>query len=211
MYHDKRFQRDICFPFVAFSHEQISACTTGGFLLADKNNFGEIAERLLSVNQDVLENLAKRMSEGEIVKPSTEDEKQCFQLIHDLDHVDGKVSGSITSKKYMHSEIWSMIAYMGAPIWCITLSPADNLPLFSLQTHDNHYLYFADNNEKMNIELSQTEDERYHLIANNPVAGAQFFHFMVKMFIEHVLGVGSDHRGLYGDTSGYYRTVEQQG
>jgi hypothetical protein len=105
MYHNKCFQRDICFPFVAFSHEQISACTTGGFLLVDKNNFGEIAERLLSVNQDVLEDLAKRMSEGEIVKPSTENKKQCFQLIHDLDHVDGKISGSITSKKYMHSEI----------------------------------------------------------------------------------------------------------
>ena len=31
------------------------------------------------------------------------------------------------------------------------------------------------------------------------------------MFIEHVLGVGSEHRGLYGNTSGYYGTVEQQG
>ena len=35
MYHDKRFQRDPAFPFVAFSHEQIKASTTGGFLLAE--------------------------------------------------------------------------------------------------------------------------------------------------------------------------------
>jgi hypothetical protein len=35
MYHDKRFQTDINFPFVAFSHEQIKASTTGGFLLAE--------------------------------------------------------------------------------------------------------------------------------------------------------------------------------
>ncbi|KAF8222663.1 hypothetical protein L208DRAFT_1204898, partial [Tricholoma matsutake] len=31
------------------------------------------------------------------------------------------------------------------------------------------------------------------------------------MFIEHVLGVGTDHRGMYGETAGYYGTVEQQG
>ena len=31
------------------------------------------------------------------------------------------------------------------------------------------------------------------------------------MFIKHVLGVGTDHPGLYGDTAGYYGTVEQQG
>jgi hypothetical protein len=35
MYHDKRFQLDISFPFVAFSHEQIKSATTSGFLLAE--------------------------------------------------------------------------------------------------------------------------------------------------------------------------------
>ena len=34
---------------------------------------------------------------------------------------------------------------------------------------------------------------------------------MVEQFIKHVLGVGSDHSGLYGETSAYYGTVEQQG
>jgi Helitron helicase-like domain at N-terminus len=38
-----------------------------------------------------------------------------------------------------------------------------------------------------------------------------FFHFMVEMFIKHVLGVNQDHSGLYGKTSAYYATVEQQG
>lgn len=31
------------------------------------------------------------------------------------------------------------------------------------------------------------------------------------MFIKHVLGIGTEHSGLYGNTSGYYGTVEQQG
>jgi hypothetical protein len=203
MYHDKRFQRDVCFPFVAFSHQQVKASTTGGILLAETQKFNEIANRLLNVNQDVLENIAKRMSDGEIVKPSTEDESACFQLIRDLDHVDGKVSGSITSKKYMRSEIWSLIAYLGAPVWYITLSPADSKHPICL--------YFADNKEKLDVALSRSEDERYRLIASNPVAGARFFHFMIKMFIRHVLGFEKDHHGFYGETAGYYGTVEQQG
>ena len=143
------------------------------------------------------------MSSGEIVKPTSKDEVDCFQLIRDLDHIDGKVSGSITSKRYMRSEIWSMIAYMGAPVWYITLSPADNKHPICL--------YFADDKEKLDITLMRPADERYRLIARNPVAGARFFHFMIEMFIRHVLGVGTDHPGLYGETSGYYGTVEQQG
>ena len=54
-------------------------------------------------------------------------------------------------------------------------------------------------------------DERIRLIAKNPVAGARFFHFMVQMFIKHVLGVDTDHPGIFGETAGYYGTVEQQG
>jgi len=34
---------------------------------------------------------------------------------------------------------------------------------------------------------------------------------MIQAFIKHVLGVDADHSGLYGDTSSYYGTVEQQG
>ena len=34
---------------------------------------------------------------------------------------------------------------------------------------------------------------------------------MVDLFIKHVLGVGKNESGIYGKTSGYYGTVEQQG
>ena len=55
------------------------------------------------------------MTEGERVKPETEEEKLCFKLINDLDHGNGHVPGSITQKKYMRNEIWSLISYFGAP------------------------------------------------------------------------------------------------
>jgi hypothetical protein len=202
MYHDKRFQRDPHFPLIAFNHEQIKEATTAGYLMVDKNSFNDISDRLLNVNLDVLSHLAKRMSDGERVKPETEEEKNCFQLINDLDHVGSHVDGSITKKKYMRNEIWSLISYMGAPSWFITFSPADNKHPMCL--------YFADTNETFKPKI-RNYDDRYRLISQNPVAGARFFHHMCEMFIKHVLGVGTNHSGLYGDTSAYYGAVEQQG
>jgi len=202
MYYDKRFQKDPHFPLIAFNHEQMKESTTAGYLTAERKSFHDITDRLMKVNLEVLSDLTKRMTEGERIKPETEEEKLCFRLIHDLDHVNGHVPGSITQKKYMRNEIWSLISYFGAPSWFITFSPADNMHPISL--------YFADIQETFNPEL-RPENERYRLIAENPVAGARFFHFMVEMFIKHVLGVGQGHPGLYGKTSAYYATVEQQG
>jgi len=65
--------------------------------------------------------------------------------------------------------------------------------------------------KRLSIHLFVWPDDRFRLIANNPIAGARFFHFMIQMFIKHILGVGSAHKGLYGDTAAYYGTVEQQG
>ena len=60
------------------------------------------------------------------MKPTSLQEKICFLVLDDLDHVRGFIKGSITSKKYMHNEIWSLCAFLGTPSWFITLSLADN-------------------------------------------------------------------------------------
>lgn len=202
MYHDKRFQLDEYFPLVAFNQEQMKGGTTGGYLLTERRNFNEIADRLMNIDVGILDELSKRLSKGERVKPETPEEMACYKLISDLDHVAGHVEGSITSKKYMRNEIWSLISYMGAPSWFITFAPADNRHPICL--------YFADIKETFSPEI-RTDDKCFNLIAANPVAGARFFHLVVEMFIKHVLGIDEDHPGLYGNTSAYYGTVEQQG
>lgn len=202
MYHDKRFQMDAYFPLVAFNHEQIKKSTTGGYLLTERRNFDDVADRLMNIDTGVLEDLSKRLTRGDRVKPETPEEKACYALISDLDHVAGHVQGSVTSKKYMRNEIWSLISYLGAPSWFITFAPADNRHPIAL--------YFADTKETFSPQIL-TDKQCYSLNSGNAVAGARFFHFMVQMFIKHVLGVNEDHPGLYGNTSAYYGTVEQQG
>ena len=161
MYHDKCFQMDVNFPFVAFSHAQMKETTKQGFLLADKRKFQGIADHLLSLDQDVLLDLTTRLANGETVKPSTEQEKLCFQVMKDLDPVAGKVNATTSSKKYMHNEIWSLMAFRGAPSWYITLSPADiQHPIC---------LYFAGKQEKFESKLMDYADH-LQLISSNPVA-----------------------------------------
>jgi hypothetical protein len=102
----------------------------------------------------------------------------------------------------MRYELWSLISFLGVPSWFITLSPADNRHPICL--------YFADTGERFSPEIISSAD-RNRLIANNPVAAARFFDVMVHSFVKNVLGVDHDHPGLYGKTSGYYGTIEQQG
>jgi len=114
---------------MAFSYKQVKTVSTQSYLLVDQEHFAGILQRLLNLDQDVLAEIIGKMQKGEHVKPVTESEKTCFQVLHDLDYVSGKVNGSVTSKKYMRNEIWSLIAAKGAPIWYITLSPAPYPPI----------------------------------------------------------------------------------
>ncbi|KAH7903751.1 hypothetical protein BJ138DRAFT_977402, partial [Hygrophoropsis aurantiaca] len=214
MYHDKRFQTDEHFPLVAFNHEQIANSTTSGFILTSKPSFKDIVERLFSIDVTTLQSISDHLKEGDSSPgDATEEEKACYQVIRDLDHVGSGVQGSMTQKKYMRNEIWSMVSYKGAPSWYITLSPAD----------EKHpiCLYYADLNKEFRPYIKDANLRRL-LVSRNPVAGARFFHLMIQLFIKHVLGVNqviegaaatttdqAYERGFYGKTDAYYGTVEQ--
>lgn len=210
MYHDKRFQMDPFFIIAAFNHTQIQTASRHCHLASKRENFKYVAERLLSIDPLVVRKIADRMAEGEHVPKNelTDEESRCFEILKDIDTIGGYVDGSITSKKYMRNQISSLLYYYGAPSWFVTMSPSDsNHPLC---------LYYADTKEEFRPELKY-DNEALALIAKNPVAAARFFHKVVELFIEHVLGVKHTSKGtkyadgLFGPTAAYYGTVEQQG
>jgi hypothetical protein len=79
----------------------------------------------MTLDQEVLQDLATRLRKGEHVVPTTLEEKKCYQVIRDLDHVSGHDEGSGTMQKLMNHEVWSLLSYIGAPSWYIMFSPAD--------------------------------------------------------------------------------------
>ncbi|KAF5343722.1 hypothetical protein D9758_016521 [Tetrapyrgos nigripes] len=201
-YYDKRFQKDLYFPMIAFNIRQIKNASTGSFILTKRKNFKSVVERLMTLDSSVIKTITQRMIDGEKVIPVNAEETKCFSILNDIDHVSCQVQGSLSSKKNMRNEIWSLISFLGTPVWFITLSPADHLHPISL--------YFADTKTTFTPEI-RSYNERYKLIAENPVAAAKFFNFMVEMFLLHILGVKAEHTGIFGDTAAYYGTVEQQG
>ncbi|KAJ3917039.1 hypothetical protein F5877DRAFT_45423, partial [Lentinula edodes] len=168
--------------------------------MTDQKNFDKVADKFLCVDKDVLQDLTSRIANGEFVKANNEAEQLCFSLLGDLQYASKKTKGSISSKKIMQSELWSLATHIGAPTWYITMSPCDHKhPLC---------IYFADTNEKFDVPLRNAQLRR-ELLGQNPVAGARFFDYIVKLFLKHIVGDDTVNSGLFGPVSGYYCTVEQ--
>ena len=162
-------------------------------------------------------NLASYTEEGPPVvvdyHPSNSNKNPGSTSVHDIEEEDGTTEGSCPfivhglkgeefSAKTMKTIKAIALQHLAiGTIMVYNLSPTDNM-------HPINF-YIADTQETFSPKL-RPENERYRLIVENPVAGARFFHFMVEMFIKHVLGVNQDHLGLYGKTAAYYATVEQQ-
>lgn len=191
MYYDKRFQLDPTFALIGMNIEQMRESNDGGYVLSKRTNIESIAARLRNLDDKVLAAISEQLLAGKRIKPTTQAEKDCFALIHDIDAVAGKVPGSITSKKYMRNEVWSMISRIGSPSWFITLSPAD----------EKHPLciYFADSGTSYNPELLAS-DRRKIIVSRNPTAAARFFHFVVEAFIKHVVARLSGPRCVGGQS-----------
>ena len=103
----------------------------------------------------------------------------------------------------MRKQLWSVVEQIGAPSWFITVSPPEHKSPICL--------YYADT--RTTIELgTRSKDDVRRLIAKNATAGARYFHYIVSLLIDFVLGQAFDDKtGLFGPMDAYYGTVEQQG
>ncbi|KAF6751746.1 hypothetical protein DFP72DRAFT_816060, partial [Ephemerocybe angulata] len=87
MYHDKRFQTDFYFPMIAFNQVQMKTNVTGSFIFAKRSDFPDICERLTrSYKNGSMAIIAERSANGESIKPQTEEEKQAYSILEDVDH-----------------------------------------------------------------------------------------------------------------------------
>ncbi|KAL6309554.1 hypothetical protein BKA93DRAFT_693130, partial [Sparassis latifolia] len=202
LYADRQFQVDEFFPFIVFNQNQIRDCSSGGYLLTEKQNFEAVREKIMTVDASALQRLIDRGKNGEYVQLQDDAEKQCFELLSIIDHVAGRVQGSATRRKYQRNEIKSLIIVKGVPVFFITFAPVDfKHPIC---------LYYC--GEKIDLLTSHPSlgdaEHRLWLIARSPVACARFFHLMVKSFVVNILRADSGEDGLFGPTEAYYAPVE---
>lgn len=203
-YHDKRFQRDAGFLIVQMNHQLIRQSSRGSFVSMKRGNFGRAAEAIDKLDPAVLLTIGERLKNGGRFVPRNPEEKRCATLMDQVDVFGTWVDGSLAKKKQQRGEIWSLINFRNAPTWFFTISPADaKHPLC---------IHWASNDVEFRPEIKGYK-ERQHLVTRNPVACAQFFDHIVRIFIKHLCGWSDDEkkRGLFGIPDAYYGTVEEQG
>ncbi|KAF5331190.1 hypothetical protein D9611_013146 [Ephemerocybe angulata] len=204
MYHDKRYQTAASPLMVFFNHSLIQQSSGGSFITMKRNNFGRAADAIQKLDGSLLLAISERTKNGGRFIPQTPEEQRCATLLDQVEVVGNHVDGSLAKKKYQRGQIWSLIHYLNAPAWFITVSPADSKhPLC---------VHWASRDIEFKPEIKASK-ERLLLISSNPVACTRFFDHLIKLFIKHICGWTEDgpKRGLFGTPSAYYGTVEEQG
>ena len=104
-------------------------------------------------------------------------------LLNYLSSTGSRIQGSVYSRKSYRREIHGLMVHYGMPAIFVTLSPADivsNLPSFP------------------------TARTRGQIVAEDPVAAAQFFNIVIDAFTSILLGYGTQDRGILGHISSSY-------
>ena len=87
------------------------------------------------------------MVKGERIKGKSQDEKDCLQLIHDLDHVGGHVKGSITSKNICEMKFGLQLhpkeLHLGTLHYPLLITSTPSLYIMLIQKKSLHLFYEA--------------------------------------------------------------------
>ncbi|KAF9051700.1 hypothetical protein BJ165DRAFT_1341134, partial [Panaeolus papilionaceus] len=157
-YYDKRFQMESNLLIVMLNHLLIRQSSAKSFIMVKRRDFEQIAKNIQEVDPVVLQEISERLKSGGRYGPQSPEEQKCFRVLDQIEYVGSNVDGSIAKRKYMRNELWSLLSFKGAPIWFITITPADNKhPLC---------IYWASKDIEFKPQIKGYA-EREHLITRN--------------------------------------------
>lgn len=208
LYADRRFRTDIHFPFQVFGVMQKREVCRSAVLQMKKGNFQR--------NMDLISTLRK----ADLIIASQEETKNVRfsnpavrALREELSAVRTRVKGTDESRQSVRSKIWGMNLLFNPPSLWVTINPAD--------TQDPIAQVFAGEDIDLNVFCNTAgpdHKERARNIAADPLASAQYFHFIIKCVTEVLLGIKKRKEGQFdreygvlGKVQSYIGTVEAQG
>jgi hypothetical protein len=206
-YYDRRFRTHHTFPFLAFGIEQKAKALCSAKLQMRRHDFGR--DRL-ALSRITINDLRRAQAEEDAHhKTSNEDVKKLQRHVY---AVGGRVMGSRNSRSGYRSQIWSTCLRLGPPSLWITINPVDY--------DDPITQVFAGEDIDMDnfIETAGPDGvERGINVANDPFAAAKYFHFLINVTLETLMGIERSRchvrssKGVLGRLSGYFGVVEAQG
>ncbi|KAI9069200.1 hypothetical protein FKP32DRAFT_1608522 [Trametes sanguinea] len=199
-YHDRRFRVHETFPF------KRQALSSARIQMRQKA-FTQQAAVLSTINSDSLQRACEE--EASSLPISDPAVRLLKQVVHGAA---GWVQGSDASRQKIRAQIWSTCLVHGPPSLWITINPSD--------THDPVAQVLAGANIDLDNFVASTgpsADERMHNIARDPLAAAEFFHFIINTVTETLYQVKvtpyavKTGNGVLGEVSAYIGAVESQG
>ncbi|KZV80501.1 hypothetical protein EXIGLDRAFT_630073, partial [Exidia glandulosa HHB12029] len=152
-------------------------------------------------------NLAARAKANNgVVRPETAEEQRAVDIVKRFKSLPANIPWSHASKSASRNEIRALMQFRALPALFITVNPPDlHHPLFCKLAG-----FSVDLQSRFSDGIPGAY-QRTYTVAKDPVAAARFFHEMVQLFIDIILGMKFDGRGIFGKTEAYYGMVEAQG
>ncbi|KIL55393.1 hypothetical protein M378DRAFT_188670 [Amanita muscaria Koide BX008] len=208
LFHDRRFRTHHSFPFVMFGLYQKRQALAAARIQVMRRDFDQVRSNILQVTR---EDLTKAASEREKGMPISN--KNVQKLLDSAKLTAGRIVGTDQSRAALRSKIWSTAVFLGPPSIWMTINPAD--------IHDPIAQLLC--GEEINID--QFDDlqgrcannvVRAQNIAKDPYAAAKYFHTLILIVLEALVGIRVTSRmtyskkGLLGRVSAYTGAVESQ-
>ncbi|KAG1779380.1 hypothetical protein EV702DRAFT_922214, partial [Suillus placidus] len=206
---DRSFCYHHSYLFVALNMTQRRAAHLQTFFTVRKSNFDDVARKLTQVSAAVLDNLAFRLEREHNYSQLSGEEQSALKLLRQVKTMSARIPGSQASKIYLRNEIRSYFSYFGLPHLFFTFNPsAVHSPIFQVM--------FGDHTVDLSAQfpcLVSARDRALRL-AQDPVAGVDFFEFSWRCCFEHLLGWdfksnrSSPAGGLFGRLRAFYGSSE---
>ncbi|KAJ6620997.1 hypothetical protein B0H10DRAFT_1723852, partial [Mycena sp. CBHHK59/15] len=137
----------------------------------------------------------------------TKGEKVAVKVLKYFNYVSDHIPGLVGDVNNMKQQVRSRMICEGLPHFFATVNPADShnpiAQVFAGQDIDLDKIFHAQDNS------GKEPNTRAKAMAENPVAGTQFFHLMVTKFFDIILGAKRASKiGILGKVKGWYAVVE---
>lgn len=207
-YADRRFRKDLQFPFQVFGVMQKREVCRSACLRMKRSTFRHQAEIISTLTpKDLIQASIEETRKIRFSNPAVR------ALREELTAVRTHVKGTDEARYSVRSKIWGNNLIFNPPALWITLNPADTQdPIAQVLAGAQIDL------DQFCNTLGPTSSERGITIASDPYASAQFFHLIITRILEDLFGVkkgpyGRVERkfGILGKVQSYIGTVEIQG
>jgi hypothetical protein len=208
---DRRFQTHKSFIFVMNNIFMRRKTAFKGKLAANRSWFPLVCQLLDVIDEASMKSYQAKLekSSHSFAVPETEGEKAAGKLMNYISYVSDHIPGSIGDVNDMKDQVRGKIVCDGLPHFFATVNPADaHNPIAQVQAGRGINLDSVFHALDSDNEEAKT---RARVIADNPVAGAEFFHLIITKFFDILLGAARGTKiGVLGKVQGWYAVVETQ-